>query len=311
MSSGTDDTVGSGCLVGTPRCAGTEDPDAGGPLAVRPLDEVDTPNMPSTRHSLAATPVLRYVNFTKAFSGGGKIAISGVDLEICEGEFLAVVGPSGCGKSTLLNAAAGLTRPTKGKVMHRGVEITAPNTRVGYLTQHDSLLAWRTVKKNVMLPLEFRGIRKSEAARRARFALDLVGLTGVDDYYPAQLSGGMRQRVAIARILIYNPDLYLLDEPFAALDAQMRNAMHGELQRIWHEAGGTIVLVTHDLDEAVLLADRVIVVSASPGRVKRQLTIDLPRPRDKVTTSVNSRFQEYLSELWSVLDPPHGVTGGD
>ena len=267
-------------------------------------------------HEVAAhgsQPVLRYEGVTKSFGSSGVLALDRVDLEVADGEFLAIVGPSGSGKSTLLNMAAGTLSPSTGRVLYRGQEVDGPNTEVGYLTQHDTLLNWRTVHKNVRLPLEFRKIERTEATRRVQAALQTVGLPNAGNVFPTQLSGGMRQRVAIARTLIYEPSVYLLDEPFGALDAQLRVVMQQELLRIRAISGGTFVLVTHDLNEAVALANRVVVVSAQPGRIKKIFDIDLPRERDVIALSTTEAFRNYIEELWSLMDKPpafEAVSGG-
>ena len=259
------------------------------------------------KDSPGAPPVIHYRGVSKSFRSSGTTALNKVDLEVMDGEFLAIVGPSGCGKSTLLNMAAGILTPTTGDVVFRGSPVKGPNTAVGYLTQHDTLLNWRTVFKNVRLPLEFRKVDKKEAKRRAMRALDIVGLPNVGGRYPTQLSGGMRQRVAIARTLVYEPSVYLLDEPFGALDAQLRVLMQQELLRIRAISGGTFVLVTHDLNEAVALADRVVVISAQPGEIKQIFDIDLPRDRDVILISATSKFREYVEELWGVMDKPQSI----
>lgn len=234
----------------------------------------------------------------------GTRALDNVTLQVREGEFLAVVGPSGCGKSTLLNLAAGLMRPTVGTVEYGGEPVTGPNRRVGYVTQKDQLLPWRTVERNVMLPLEFRGTPKAEAKSRVAAVIEQVGLKGFENSYPAQLSGGMLKRAALARTMVYEPGTYLMDEPFASLDAQLRMVMQDELLRIWRETKSTVVFVTHDLAEAITLADRVVVISSRPGRIKMVTDVDLPRPRSAVTAHEAPEFSALLSRLWAALDQP-------
>lgn len=234
----------------------------------------------------------------------GTRALSDVTLQVQEGEFLAVVGPSGCGKSTLLNLAAGLMRPTVGTVHYGGSPVTGPNRQVGYVTQKDQLLPWRTVAKNIMLPLEFRGVGKAEARRRVAAVIEQVGLDGFENSYPGQLSGGMLKRAALARTMVYSPSTYLMDEPFASLDAQLRMVMQDELLRIWRETASTVIFVTHDLAEAITLADRIVVISARPGRIKMITDVDLPRPRSAVSAHEAPEFSTLLSRLWSSLDHP-------
>jgi NitT/TauT family transport system ATP-binding protein len=241
---------------------------------------------------------------SKQFRSSGQLALSHVSLDVREGEFMAIVGPSGCGKSTLLNMAAGTIRPSTGQVLFRGEAVDGPNTQVGYLTQHDTLLNWRTVRKNVRLPLEFRKVPRKEAETRVKAALTMVGMPNAGDRFPTELSGGMRQRVAIARTLIYEPSVYLMDEPFGALDAQLRVLMQQELLRIREATGGTFILVTHDLNEAVALADRVVAVSGQPGSIKRIFDIDFPRDRDVIAMSATPKFRAYVDELWTLMDKP-------
>jgi ABC-type nitrate/sulfonate/bicarbonate transport system ATPase subunit len=229
-------------------------------------------------------------------------AMGPTTLSVKRGEFLAIVGPSGCGKSTLLNMVAGTLTPAEGTVRYKGELVDFINHDVGYLTQKNFCLPWRTVEANVRLPLEFRGFSKSEMAKRVRQAVDKVGLTGFEKAYPKQLSGGMLQRVMIARTLAYSPDIYLLDEPFGSLDAQLRTRMHGEVLKLWQETGATFVFVTHDLHEAITLADRVVVMSKRPGRIKLVVDIDLPRPRDVIDVQSDPAFGAYFKQLWAALD---------
>ena len=229
-------------------------------------------------------------------------AMGPTTLSVKRGEFLAIVGPSGCGKSTLLNMAAGTLMPAEGAVRYKGSTVEQINYDVGYLTQKNFCLPWRTVEDNVRLPLEFRKYPKAEMAQRVMASLETVGLRGFEKAYPKQLSGGMLQRVMIARTLSYRPDIYLLDEPFGSLDAQLRTRMHGEILKLWQETGATFVFVTHDLQEAITLADRVVVMSKRPGRPKLVVDIDLPRPRDVIDIHSNPAFGAYVKQLWAALD---------
>ena len=233
---------------------------------------------------------------------GGLHAMGPTTLQVRQGEFLAIVGPSGCGKSTLLNMAAGTLRPSSGSVTYQGKNLAGINRDVGYITQKNFCLPWRTVEQNVRLPLEFRGVPASERAGRVERALHQVGLAGFEKAYPRQLSGGMLQRVMIARTLAYEPRAYLMDEPFGSLDAQLRMRMHGELLKLWHATGATFVFVTHDLQEAITLADRVVVMSRRPGQPKLIVDIDLPRPRDVVDVHADPAFGSYFKQLWAALD---------
>jgi ABC-type nitrate/sulfonate/bicarbonate transport system ATPase subunit len=242
------------------------------------------------------------IDFREICRDFGDLRAAGpISLSVARGEFLAIVGPSGCGKSTLLNMVAGMLRPSAGEVYYNGAAVTGPNRRVGYVTQKNFLLPWRTVRKNIMLPLQFRRYDKADARRIADDVIRQMGLEGFEDSFPAQLSGGMAQRVAIGRTLAYAPEAYLMDEPFASLDAQLRAAMHADLMRLWDTTGATFVFVTHDLREAITLADRVIVMSSRPGTIKVDQPIDLPRPRD-VETQTSPEFSRYFRILWSALE---------
>ncbi|MPZ79727.1 MAG: ATP-binding cassette domain-containing protein [Actinophytocola sp.] len=225
-----------------------------------------------------------------------------VNLGVKEGEFVSLLGPSGCGKSTLLNLAAGLLSPEGGSVYYRGNPITAINTQVAYLTQKDTLLPWRTVWDNTELPLQIQRVPKAERAARIREQIDRVGLTGFEKHYPRELSGGMRKRAALIRTLIYDPTTLLMDEPFGALDAQLKAVMQQELLRIWSGSGKTVVFVTHDLREAIALSDRVIVISGRPGTVKLEMDVPIPRPRNVVELGLESGEPQRLAhELWEAL----------
>jgi NitT/TauT family transport system ATP-binding protein len=213
-------------------------------------------------------------------SGQGDLAaLEDVSLEVRGGEFVAIVGPSGCGKSTLLRILGGLLAPSSGTVHLDGRPLTSPQRQVAYVFQNVNLLPWRTVLRNVLLPLQVARTGGEEAMKRAESVLSLVGLLGFADLYPRQLSGGMAQRVAIARALVAEPEVLLLDEPFGALDALSREQMNLELLRIWRARRVTAVMVTHDLQEAIFLADRVLVMSSRPGRIRAEIQVDLPRPR--------------------------------
>lgn len=238
-----------------------------------------------TQAALLSAPdaVISLAGITKFFSGSGGTltALEGIDLELREGEVLALVGPSGCGKSTLLNIVAGIQAADAGSVKLFGRSPSdVPASGFSYMFQEDRLLPWRTALRNVTFSLEADSIVRSERDRRATEALELVGLKGFEKSYPHQLSGGMRSRVALARSLVLNPSILLMDEPFGRLDAMTRSQMHQELLRLRAMLGMSILFVTHDVDEAVALADRVIVLEPRPGRLKAEMTIDLPRPRD-------------------------------
>ena len=229
-------------------------------------------------------------------------AMGPATLQVLEGEFLVIIGPSGCGKSTLLNLVAGSLTPSSGSITYGGAPIAGANREVGYITQKNYCLPWRTVEDNIRLPLEFRKMPAAEMKERVARVIRQVGLSGFEQAYPRQLSGGMLQRVMIARTLAYEPRVYLMDEPFGNLDAQLRLTMHARLLQLWEETGATFVFVTHDLQEAITLADRVVVMSKRPGAPKVIVDIDLPRPRDVIDVQSNPQFGAYFKQLWSALD---------
>jgi NitT/TauT family transport system ATP-binding protein len=228
-------------------------------------------------------------------------ALADVDLAVEPGRFCAVVGPSGCGKSTTLTLVAGLERASDGDVLVHGRHVTAIGKDVGFVFQADALLPWKTVLDNVALGPRFRGVAHGEAHDRARDWLRRVGLAQFEDRHPHQLSGGMRKRVALAQSLINEPDILLMDEPFSALDVQTRSIMSNELLALWDQSRPSVVFVTHDLEEAIALADRVVVMTAGPGTVKEVYEIDLPRPRRVPDIRFDPRFVELYEEIWNTL----------
>ena len=241
-------------------------------------------------------------NVVKKFNGrnGEMVALNGVTLDIHDNEFICVVGPSGCGKSTLLNIIAGLLEPTSGEVYCDGKLVEGTGTDRGVVFQQYALFPWLTVKKNVRFALEMRGIKGKEADNLAMMYLEKVDLTKFADHYPKELSGGMKQRVAIARAYAAEPQVLLMDEPFGALDAQTRTQLQSELLETWEKDRKTCFFITHDVDEAIILAQKVIVMSARPGRVKAIIDIDIPYPRDQ-ETKMSPRFLELKNEIWSLV----------
>jgi NitT/TauT family transport system ATP-binding protein len=231
------------------------------------------------------------------------IALRDVSLEIRRGEFLAIVGPSGCGKSTFINMVAGFVQPLEGTVEVDGQPVRGTGSDRAMVFQDYALLPWRTVERNVLFAMENRRNKpsKSEQAARVAEALGLVGLTGFEKAYPHELSGGMRQRVGIARALVTKPDILLMDEPFGAVDAMTREAMQAEFERIIAQTRQTVVFITHSIDEAVMLGDRVAVISNRPGRIKEVVDIDLPRPRLDGSAKTNPRSGELREHIWSLL----------
>ena len=235
--------------------------------------------------------------------GAERLALDRVDLEIADGEFVAFVGPSGCGKSTLMNMIAGILPVTEGTIMHEGRPVRGINRAVGYMTQADAVLPWRTVRQNVELPLRFHGVPRGERAARVEAMLEQVGLAGFGGSFPAELSGGMRKRVALAQLLAYGPRTLLMDEPFGALDAQLKLLMQEQLLRIWTERRQTVVFVTHDLAEAITLAQRVVVFSGRPGRIKQIEEVALPGDRDVFRVRFLPEFERAYTRLWDALAP--------
>ena len=249
--------------------------------------------------------LLSIENVRKEYQVRGKkvLALDSVDLTIAEGEFVTVVGPSGCGKSTLLNLIVGLMRSSMGRIVFRGAPIEGITTKIGYVTQKDNLLPWRTLIENVEIALEIRAIEKSARRVQAQDLIDQVGLSGFEDHYPHELSGGMRQRANIIRTLIYDPELILMDEPFGPLDAQTRIVLQDQLLKLWYASKKTIVFITHDLIEAITLADRVVLMSARPGRIKSIEEIAIPRPRDVFKIHEDAQFRSAYERLWQQLRP--------
>ncbi len=272
----------------------------------------------------AHSPKLRLSGVTKSFiaprTGHRTLAVAEMNLEIQAGEFICVVGPSGCGKSTVLNMIAGLDAPSGGTIEKDGQAISGPGADRGVMFQDYALMPWQTVEDNVGFGLRHgtpgRHLSKAQREERIAHFVELVGLRGSERKYPHQLSGGMRQRVALARLLANGPDILLLDEPLGALDAQTRHILQAELLRIWGEASlvserKTAIFITHDIEEAVLLADRVVVMSSHPGRVREVVSIDLPRPRAN-TARANPRFGELVEQIWSLIrDEAYRAIGGD
>jgi NitT/TauT family transport system ATP-binding protein len=234
-------------------------------------------------------------------SNSAFLAVDGVNLDVQEGELLSIVGPSGCGKSTFLNAVDGLLPISGGSLTLNGRAVNRPGRDRAMVFQQPNLLPWRTVMGNVVYGLELQGRPMGEARKHAQHFIELVGLHGFADAYPSELSGGMQQRVNLARALAIDPEMLLLDEPFAALDAQTREFMQLELLRVWSETRKTAIFITHDIKEAVYLADRVVVFSARPGRVRQIYEIDLPRPRS-LSIKREQRFLAYEDAIWRCIE---------
>ena len=252
-------------------------------------------------------PALRFSGVSCTFAASEKgrasyTAVSAVDLVVGAGEFVSVVGPTGCGKSTLLNLAAGLMAPSTGSVEVFGAPLAGLNPRAGYMFQAESLMPWRTALGNVTAGLEFRGVAPAEARSQAQAWIHRVGLGGFEGRYPHQMSGGMRKRASLAQTLVLDPDIVLMDEPFSALDVQTRQLMENELLGLWGAKRKAVLFITHDLDEAIALSDRVVVLSAGPAsRPIGEFTVDLARPRDVAEVRDSQRFVELHRAIWAVL----------
>ena len=251
---------------------------------------------------MRSEPIIRVRDLEKTFARQGKTvsAIRGFDLDIAPGEFVSIVGPSGCGKSTFLHMVGGFEAVSGGTLLVQGRPVAGPGPDRGVVFQEFALYPWRTVADNIVWALEIAGKPRAERRAVAERLMAQVGLAKFARHYPAELSGGMKQRVAIARVLAYDPPIMLMDEPFGALDAQNRELMQEDLQTLWHGARKTVLFITHDIDEAIYLADRVIVFTARPGRVKAEIAIDLPRPR-AIEIKKDPAYVAYRNRVWDLL----------
>ncbi|HXF82266.1 MAG TPA: ABC transporter ATP-binding protein [bacterium] len=238
------------------------------------------------------------------YSGQHVTAVEGVSLSVAPGEFVSIVGPSGCGKTTLLNIIAGFLPPTRGEVLLDGRRVQGPGPDRGVVFQSFALFPWKTVLDNVAFGLKMRGVPRAERERVAREYIALVGLAGSEDRYPHELSGGMQQRVGVARVLANHPDVMLMDEPFASVDAQTRMTLQEELTRIWEAKRPTVLFVTHDVDEAIFLANRVIVLTARPARVREVVPVDLPRPRSWTALVEDAAYKRLVARVLALVRTP-------
>ncbi|WP_017590736.1 ABC transporter ATP-binding protein [Nocardiopsis ganjiahuensis] len=251
--------------------------------------------------------------YTDTYTGDEVVAIGDVSFGVEQGEFVSVLGPSGCGKTTVLNTVAGFVRPTSGTVSVDGREVGAPGPDRGVVFQGHALFPWKTVLGNVVFGLRMKGVKRREREERGREYLELVGLAGFENRYPHELSGGMRQRLGVARVLANEPAVMLMDEPFASIDAQTRRRLQEDLTRIFEERRPTVFFVTHDIDEAVFLSDRVVVLSQRPSTVQEIVTVDLPRPRSWRTAVDDPGFRETVARINGLLavDADRGQESGD
>lgn len=253
--------------------------------------------------SMPAAPKMRVQRASHAFADGGVVAFEELDLDVKEGEVLCVVGPSGCGKTTLLRCLAGLLVPSDGSVLLDGQVVRQPSPSVAMVFQHFGLFPWKTVLENVAYGLKLRGVPRSQWEERVRPYLELVSLTGFEGAYPYQLSGGMQQRAGLARALVLEPHVLLMDEPFGALDAQTRELLQEELLRIIEGERKTMVFITHSIDEAIVLGDRIVVMTARPGRVREVIEVGLERPRSMQVIRESARYRDLRNHIWEELRP--------
>jgi NitT/TauT family transport system ATP-binding protein len=251
---------------------------------------------------MSSAPTLRISRVSKHFdtAKGRVTAVEDVSLDIGQGEFISIIGPSGCGKSTLMNMVGGLLTEYDGDILLDGARVRGCQPEIGMVFQEESTFPWRTAIENVAFPLEAAGLPRDKRIARARDLLDLVGLSGFENHYPAELSGGMRQRIAIARTLAFEPRILLMDEPFAALDEQTRLLLGDKVVHIQQQLKQTTLLITHNISEAVHLSDRVLIMTFRPGRIKRVIDIDLPRPRSSEMIG-SEKFAGYVAEIWRDL----------
>jgi NitT/TauT family transport system ATP-binding protein len=262
--------------------------------------EVETVTAPGP-----ATAMIEIDRVSQVFQTSGRqshLALSEISLTIEDGAFVAILGPSGCGKSTLLYIVGGFVKPTAGVAKVKGKIITGPGPDRGPVFQEFALFPWKTVLGNVMYGPRQQGVKSAEAEAQSRRLIEMVGLKGFEDFYPKELSGGMKQRVALARTLAYHPAVLLMDEPFGALDAHTRTRLQNDLLNIWERDRKTVLFVTHSVEEAVFLSDKVVVMTRSPGRIKEVVDIDLPRPRRRAELLLDTRYQKYVVDIERMID---------
>jgi NitT/TauT family transport system ATP-binding protein len=286
------------------RANSTEHQEPSLPVDARTPSGASSPGQQSPSPALEAAPAaVSFRAVSKAFLGDdtAHLAIHDIDLEVTRGRFVCLLGPSGCGKSTLLNLAAGLTTASSGEVLIDGEQLHGVNNAAGFITQKDNLLPWRTVRRNIEICLEIRGVPRRTRRAAVDEMIERVGLQGFAEHYPSQLSGGMRKRVTLARTLIYEPEILLMDEPFGALDAQLRASMQAELLRLWERDRKTVLFVTHDVEEALLLADEVLVFGTKPGRIISREEVTLERPRSIDDLSLDAEFIAKVRDLRTQL----------
>ncbi|WP_375411548.1 ABC transporter ATP-binding protein [uncultured Bradyrhizobium sp.] len=263
------------------------------------------PDVETRSASETAAAMIEIDHVSQIFKASGRqshLAISDISLVIGEGAFVSILGPSGCGKSTLLYIVGGFVSPTEGVAKAKGAAITGPGPDRGPVFQEFALFPWKNVLGNVMYGLRQQGVPRAEAAAQSRRLIEMVGLKGFENFYPKELSGGMKQRVAIARTLAYKPAVLLMDEPFGALDAHTRTRLQNDLLNIWERDRKTVLFVTHSVDEAVFLSDKVVVMTRAPGRIKAIVEIELPRPRRRAELLLDARYQKYVVDIEGLID---------
>jgi NitT/TauT family transport system ATP-binding protein len=274
-------------------------------MKVQPL-RVDVQARPEPSSGAAPLQAMIEIDHvSQRFETAGRqshLALSDISLSIADGAFVSILGPSGCGKSTLLYIVGGFVRPSDGVARVKGKVITGPGPDRGPVFQEFALFPWKNVLGNVMYGLRQQGVKKAEAEAQSRKLLEMVGLKGYEHFYPKELSGGMKQRVAIARTLAYHPSVLLMDEPFGALDAHTRTRLQNDLLNIWERDRKTVLFVTHSVEEAVFLSDKVVVMTRSPGRIKEVVDIDLPRPRKRADLLLDPRYQKYVVDIEKMID---------
>ena len=259
----------------------------------------------SDRNQRLATNIIEIAAVSKVYdttSRGRHVALSDISLDIAQGQFVSILGPSGCGKSTLLYIVGGFVSPTEGTARMKGKAITGPGPDRGPVFQEFALFPWKSVLGNVMYGPRQQGVKHAEAEAQSRALIEMVGLKGFEHFYPKELSGGMKQRVALARTLAYHPAVLLMDEPFGALDAHTRTRLQNDLLNIWERDRKTVLFVTHSVDEAVYLSDKVVVMTRSPGRIKEVVDIDLPRPRRRSELLLDPHYQKYVVDIERMID---------
>lgn len=269
---------------------------------IRSRSGLEAEAVPALRQAVAIIEIDRVSQVFQTSTRQDHLALSDISLTVDNGAFVSILGPSGCGKSTLLYVVGGFVQPTRGTARMKGKVITGPGPDRGPVFQEFALFPWKSVLGNVMYGPRQQGVTHSEAEAQSRALIEMVGLKGFENFYPKELSGGMKQRVALARTLAYHPEVLLMDEPFGALDAHTRTRLQNDLLEIWERDRKTVLFVTHSVDEAVFLSDRIAMMTRSPGRIKQIIDIDLPRPRHRTELLLDPRYQKYVVDIEQMFD---------